>query len=120
MAMLWVRAPGPALLPCCVCARRPRPSFPIALTWCREFRKWIPSVNTIVYVGDAQSREVRPYCRAGTRHAGARCSWHTGGPAASGHACPAELSGNRLHGPGPTPSSLNTFPPFPTPGLPAR
>jgi SNF2 family DNA or RNA helicase len=27
--------------------------------WIREFRKWIPSVNTIVYVGDAQSREVR-------------------------------------------------------------
>jgi chromodomain-helicase-DNA-binding protein 1 len=26
--------------------------------WIREFRKWIPSVNTIVYVGDAQSREV--------------------------------------------------------------
>lgn len=25
---------------------------------CREFRKWIPSVNTVVYVGDAQSREV--------------------------------------------------------------
>jgi SNF2 family DNA or RNA helicase len=28
--------------------------------WIREFRKWIPAVNTIVYVGDAQSREVRP------------------------------------------------------------
>lgn len=27
--------------------------------WIREFRKWIPSVNAIVYVGDAQSREVR-------------------------------------------------------------
>ncbi|PSC73016.1 CHROMATIN REMODELING 5 [Micractinium conductrix] len=26
--------------------------------WIKEFRKWIPSVNTIVYVGDAQSREV--------------------------------------------------------------
>ncbi|EFN57023.1 hypothetical protein CHLNCDRAFT_17845, partial [Chlorella variabilis] len=26
--------------------------------WIREFRKWIPSVNAIVYVGDAQSREV--------------------------------------------------------------
>jgi chromodomain-helicase-DNA-binding protein 1 len=26
--------------------------------WIREFRKWIPAVNTIVYVGDAQSREV--------------------------------------------------------------
>ena len=32
---------------CCCCPCR-----------CREFRKWIPTVNAIVYVGDAQSREV--------------------------------------------------------------
>ncbi len=27
--------------------------------WIREFRKWVPSLNSIVYVGDGQSREVR-------------------------------------------------------------
>ena len=26
--------------------------------WIREFRKWIPSVNAVVYVGDTKSREV--------------------------------------------------------------
>ncbi len=26
--------------------------------WIREFRKWAPQLNTIVYVGDGQSREV--------------------------------------------------------------
>lgn len=27
--------------------------------WIREFSKWAPQVNTIVYVGDSSSREVR-------------------------------------------------------------
>lgn len=26
--------------------------------WIREFRKWIPNVNAVVYVGDTKSREV--------------------------------------------------------------
>lgn len=26
--------------------------------WVREFRKWLPQLNSIVYVGDAASREV--------------------------------------------------------------
>ena len=26
--------------------------------WIREFRKWVPQINAIVYVGDARSREV--------------------------------------------------------------
>lgn len=28
--------------------------------WIREFRKWLPQLNTIVYVGDTKSREVQP------------------------------------------------------------
>ena len=27
--------------------------------WIREFRKWLPQVNALVYVGDSKSREVR-------------------------------------------------------------
>jgi SNF2-related domain len=27
--------------------------------WIKEFRKWLPQLNTIVYVGDSRSREVR-------------------------------------------------------------
>ena len=27
--------------------------------WIKEFNKWLPQVNTIVYVGDTKSREVR-------------------------------------------------------------
>ena len=26
--------------------------------WIKEFNKWLPQVNTIVYVGDTKSREV--------------------------------------------------------------
>ncbi len=26
--------------------------------WIREFRKWLPQVNALVYVGDSKSREV--------------------------------------------------------------
>jgi SNF2-related domain len=29
--------------------------------WIREFRKWLPQLNSVVYVGDTKSREVR--CR---------------------------------------------------------
>ena len=43
---LTARCRPPLAAPCC----------------CSEFRKWIPSVNTIVYVGDAQSREVGGAC----------------------------------------------------------
>lgn len=27
--------------------------------WIKEFNKWLPQVNTVVYVGDTKSREVR-------------------------------------------------------------
>ena len=27
--------------------------------WIREFRKWLPQVNALVYVGDSKSREAR-------------------------------------------------------------
>ncbi len=27
--------------------------------WIREFRRWLPQLNTVVYVGDTKSREVR-------------------------------------------------------------
>ena len=30
--------------------------------WIKEFNKWLPQVNTVVYVGDTKSREVRPPC----------------------------------------------------------
>jgi chromodomain-helicase-DNA-binding protein 1 len=26
--------------------------------WIREFRKWLPQLNSVVYVGDTKSREV--------------------------------------------------------------
>ena len=26
--------------------------------WIKEFNKWLPQVNTVVYVGDTKSREV--------------------------------------------------------------
>lgn len=85
----WIRCVRPALqggrpparLPAClcgcggdargctsitVCVAQQLPGMPSSLRRhppaplrCSEFRKWIPSVNTIVYVGDAQSREVR-------------------------------------------------------------
>lgn len=30
--------------------------------WIKEFNKWLPQVNTVVYVGDTKSREVQtPY-----------------------------------------------------------
>lgn len=28
--------------------------------WAKEFRKWLPDMNIIVYVGTRASREVRP------------------------------------------------------------
>ena len=28
--------------------------------WIKEFNKWLPQVNTVVYVGDTKSREVGP------------------------------------------------------------
>jgi hypothetical protein len=28
--------------------------------WIKEFNKWLPQVNTVVYVGDTKSREVHP------------------------------------------------------------
>jgi chromodomain-helicase-DNA-binding protein 1 len=28
--------------------------------WIKEFRKWLPQMNAVVYVGDNKSREVRP------------------------------------------------------------
>ena len=28
--------------------------------WIKEFNKWLPQVNTLVYVGDSKSREVLP------------------------------------------------------------
>ena len=28
--------------------------------WIREFRKWLPQVNALVYVGDSKSREASP------------------------------------------------------------
>ena len=31
--------------------------------WIREFRKWLPQVNALVYVGDSKSREV---CTSGS------------------------------------------------------
>ena len=31
--------------------------------WIREFRKWLPQVNALVYVGDSKSREVCPAAR---------------------------------------------------------
>ncbi len=27
--------------------------------WIREFRRWLPQLNAVVYVGDTKSREVR-------------------------------------------------------------
>lgn len=30
--------------------------------WIREFRKWAPNMNVVVYVGDTDSREVRVPC----------------------------------------------------------
>lgn len=27
--------------------------------WIREFRRWLPQINAIVYVGDTKSREAR-------------------------------------------------------------
>ena len=32
--------------------------------WIREFRKWLPQVNALVYVGDSKSREVCSRSRA--------------------------------------------------------
>ena len=30
--------------------------------WIREFRKWTPQLNALVYVGDSKSREVMKIC----------------------------------------------------------
>ena len=32
--------------------------------WIREFRKWLPQVNALVYVGDSKSREVGNFLQA--------------------------------------------------------
>ena len=32
--------------------------------WIREFRKWLPQVNALVYVGDSKSREASPCLRS--------------------------------------------------------
>ncbi len=29
--------------------------------WIKEFNKWLPQVNTVVYVGDTKSREVNSF-----------------------------------------------------------
>lgn len=30
--------------------------------WAREFRKWLPEMNIVVYIGNRASREVSPVC----------------------------------------------------------
>ena len=35
--------------------------------WIREFRKWLPQLNAVVYVGDTKSREVATLITAGQR-----------------------------------------------------
>jgi SNF2 family DNA or RNA helicase len=39
--------------------------------WIKEFRKWLPQMNAIVYVGDNKSREVRGHGSA------SGCNWRT-------------------------------------------
>ena len=34
--------------------------------WIREFRKWLPQVNALVYVGDSKSREARRFHASST------------------------------------------------------
>ena len=40
--------------------------------WIKEFNKWLPQANTVVYVGDSKSREVMPLSAvAAPQHLGA-------------------------------------------------
>lgn len=47
---LWQQIAGPYLVVV------PLSTVP---NWIKEFRKWLPQVNALVYVGDSKSREVR-------------------------------------------------------------
>lgn len=48
---LWQQIAGPYLVVV------PLSTVP---NWIREFRKWLPQCNALVYVGDSKSREARP------------------------------------------------------------
>lgn len=52
---LWQQIAGPYLVVV------PLSTVP---NWIKEFRKWLPQCNALVYVGDSKSREVRSHFKS--------------------------------------------------------